>query len=213
MMSRFVAFEGGEGTGKTTQIKALSERLRDEGFEVVLTWEPGGTAVGERVRSILLDPNTGPLSAKAEALLYAATRAEHVEKVIRPALKRGAWVLCDRYWDASRAYQGGGRGLGLFAIDSLNQWATDSLYPDLVFFFHLDPSRGLERAQKRSQGYKDRLELEDLSFHQRVLETYEVVARLEPQLHVWVDAAQSVENISSQIWDELTKRQFFKPSV
>ena len=141
----FIVFEGGEGTGKSTQIKAMKAHFESTGREVVLSWEPGGTPWGDLIRDLVLKSKvvTEPMSAKAEALLMAASRAEHVEKKILPALDRGALVFCDRYWDASRAYQGVGRGLGVAKVDYVNEWATDGLRPDLVFVFDLDPKIGL----------------------------------------------------------------------
>lgn len=196
---KFIVFEGGEGTGKSTQIRALESWLQSQGREAVVTWEPGGTDLGQRIRHVLLDPTSGPMDARCEALLYAAARAEHVAKKIRPALERGATVLCDRYWDASRAYQGAGRSLGLGPIDSLNQWATQDLFPDRVYLFDLDPERGLERAKLRNQGAMDRLEQEGLPFHEKIRQAYLFIARSEPARYRIIDASRPPEVITAEI--------------
>jgi dTMP kinase len=199
----FIVFEGGEGTGKTTQIKQLESRLKQLGRDVVLSWEPGGTALGERIRAILLDPNSGPMSARCEALLYAAARAEHVQKVIRPALERGAVVLCDRYWDASRAYQGVARGLGIAAVDHVNFWATEGIFPDRVFLFDVDPEVGLSRAAARQGGMKDRLEQESSRFHNQVRDAYLFIASSNPKSYRVIDATRTVDSIAAELWNEL----------
>ncbi len=200
---KFFVFEGGEGTGKSTQIKLLEQRLLDMGRSVVLSWEPGGTPVGERIRQILLDPGTGALDIRAEALLYAAARAEHVAKVLRPALERGCIVLCDRYWDASRAYQGIGRGLGIAVVDTINVWATEGLYPDKVFVFDFDAAKGLKRAEIRNKGQLDRVEQAGTSFHEKVRQGYLDIGHANPETHHIVDASQSVEDIALLLWKKI----------
>ena len=162
-----IAFEGGEGTGKSTQSALLAQWLRSAGHDCVVTYEPGGTRLGVRVRSLLLDPSGAPMSARAEALLYAADRADHVDTVIRPALDRGAVVVTDRYVDSSLAYQGAGRDLPVDEVERLSRWATGGLRPDLVILLDLDPAVGLERAGRRAAP-ADRLEAESLEFHERV---------------------------------------------
>jgi len=198
----FIVFEGGEGTGKTTQIKLLKQKLEAQGRKVHLTWEPGGTALGEKIRSLLLDPNVIGMSAKCEALLYSAARSEHVHTVIRPKLNEGFIVLCDRYWDASRAYQGIARSLGIPAIDALNTWATDGLLPHKVFLFDLNPQIGLERALNRS-GTVDRLESEGLGFHESVRNGYSLLAEMFPKTHKVIDASKSLEDIEKILWIEI----------
>lgn len=164
----FITFEGLDGCGKTTQMDLLAEALRDRGYVVLVTREPGGTALGERVRDLLLDPRHHGMSARAEALLYAAARAQLVEQVIRPALEDGQIVLCDRYLDSSLAYQGYGRHLGTDDIVTLNVWATQGLFPDLTLFLDLDDSL----RSTRLAAVPDRLEAEDDEFHKRVAEGY-----------------------------------------
>ena len=156
----FIAFEGVEGAGKGTQIALLERYLRDEGVSVMVTREPGGTRVGEQIRDLLLDPETGALDARTEALLFAAARAQTVATVIRPALAEGKVVICDRYVDSSLAYQGAGRGLGETDVLSLNVWGTQGLFPDLVILLHVEPEQGLAR----SRGAPDRMEAEGQAF-------------------------------------------------
>ncbi len=198
----FICFEGGEGTGKTTQIRRLEENLK-KNFrrEVKVTWEPGGTALGEKVRGILLDPQNSAMTARCEALLYAAARAQHVETVILPVLNQGGIVLCDRYWDASRAYQGIGRSLGLKSIDEINHWATQGLRADFTFVFDLDATKGLGRAQARGQ--LDRLEQEGLPFHEKVRLAYLNFAHQEPDSYLQVDASLGVDDIAEILWKKV----------
>jgi dTMP kinase len=200
---KFIVFEGGEGTGKSTQIRALEAWLKSQGREVIVTWEPGGTDLGQRIRAILLDPTSGPMDARCEALLYAAARAEHVAKVIRPALERGAVVLCDRYWDASRSYQGAGRRLGMGPIDRLNEWATQDLFPDRVFLFDLNPEAGLARAKARNHGMLDRLEQEGLPFHEQIRQAYLFIARGEPSRYRIMDASRAPESITAEVTEDV----------
>ena len=170
--SFFITFEGGEGAGKTTQIKYLAECLAPK---VVVTREPGGTAVADQIRATLLDPKN-KISPELELLLYEAARRDHVENIIRPALKAGKIVLCDRFTDATIAYQGFARGLSLKLIDNLNTIATGGLKPDLTFLFDLSPKIGLNRATKRNPT-KDRIESEKIAFHEKVRKGYLTLAR------------------------------------
>jgi dTMP kinase len=188
----FIAFEGGEGTGKSTQAAELGAWLRSGGYDCVLTHEPGGTELGERVRSLLLDPATAGLSSRAEALLYAADRADHVDTVVRPALARGAVVVTDRYVDSSLAYQGAGRDLPIDEVYQLSRWATGGLRPDLVIVLDLDPAIGLRRAGGR--GPADRLEAEALEFHVRVRQAFLGLAGNGGR-YVVIDAAAPVDVI------------------
>ena len=180
----FITFEGLDGCGKSTQMELLAEGLREKGYVVLLTREPGGTPLGEAIRDLLLDPRHHGMSARAEALLYAAARAHLVEQVIRPALEDGQVVLCDRYLDSSLAYQGYGRGLGTDDIVTLNVWATACLFPDLTLLLDLDDS--LRSA--RLAAVPDRLEAEDDDFHGRVADGYRTLATLHPHRIRSVDA-------------------------
>ncbi|MER5628596.1 dTMP kinase [Streptosporangium sp. NPDC002544] len=195
----FIAFEGGEGSGKTTQSRLLAIWLRDQGFDVVQTREPGSTKVGMRLRAILLDAVHQGLSARSEALLYAADRAEHVEKVIHPALQRGSMVISDRYVDSSLAYQGAGRALDIEDVKRINGWATGGLVPDLTVLIDTPPSVGLARLG----GAADRIESEPLEFHERVRREFRALAAAEPDRYLVVDGTLTQERISSLIYDRV----------
>lgn len=177
----FITLEGGEGSGKTTQSRRIAEYLRERGFEVLETREPGGTEAGEIVRDLLLH-RVDSLTAKAELALYLASRSQLVAEVVRPALARGACVVCDRFGDSSTAYQGGGRDLGVDFVERMNDWATDGLAPDLTLYFDVDPAVGLDRRGARGKGTEelDRIEREDLEFHERVRAAYRLVAGRHP---------------------------------
>jgi dTMP kinase len=193
----FLAFEGGEGTGKTTQLRVLSDDLAGRGFEVVVTHEPGDTPVGQRLRELLLDPATS-VTAQTEALLYAADRAEHVAHVVAPALARGAIVISDRYLDSSIAYQGYGRGLDIDQVTQTSLWASGGLLPDLTLLLDLDPEVGLRRARGRN-GRVDRLEGEALDFHTRVREGFLALAGAAPQRYAVVDASLAPDQVADDV--------------
>ncbi|ETK35266.1 dTMP kinase [Microbispora sp. ATCC PTA-5024] len=195
----FVAFEGGEGSGKTTQSRLLAIWLRDQGFDVVQTREPGSTKVGMRLRAILLDASHQGLSPRAEAMLYAADRAEHVEKVIRPALYRGSTVISDRYVDSSLAYQGAGRSLDRAEVERVNAWATGGLVPDLTVLIDLPPSVGLRRMASPA----DRIEAEPLEFHERVRREFRALAAAGPDRYFVVDGTLPQEEVSRLIQDRV----------
>jgi dTMP kinase len=191
---RLIAFEGVEGAGKSTQLDLLRQALEGPSREVVVTREPGGTVAGERVRDLLLDPGV-ELDPRAEALLFAAARAELVERVIRPALERGAVVLCDRYLDSSLAYQGGARGLGRHAVAEVNRFATGGILPDLVVLLDLDPADGLARRSRDP----DRIEGQDLAFHRRVRQAFLDLAADDPARFCVVDATAPVGEIAAKV--------------
>lgn len=202
MPGLFITFEGGEGSGKTTQLKALLAVLRGSGLEAVETRDPGGTAVGKQIRELLLDREQIRMEAAAELFLYQASRAQLVTEVIRPALAQGRVVLCDRFCDSTVAYQGYGRGLDLNLIAQLNAVATGGLAPDLTFLLDLEPSQGLERASQREQQLRqrqDRMERELLAFHQRVRNGYRAIAAAEPRRVVVVDGARGMTEIEGDI--------------
>ncbi|MEH0844774.1 dTMP kinase [Micromonospora sp. CPCC 205711] len=195
----FVVFEGGEGAGKSTQLQALAERLRVRGRDVVVTREPGATAVGARIRSLVLE-NSGDEapSPRAEALLYAADRAHHVATVVRPALIRGAMVISDRYVDSSLAYQGAGRTLPVQEVSWLSSWATGGLKPDLVVLLDVDPHTGMSRVAARNQG-ADRLEAESLAFHERVRYAFLDLAANDPKRYLVLDASRPAEELAALV--------------
>ena len=192
----FVVFEGGDGSGKSTQIRLLRAAFERIGREVVVTREPGGTELGERLRDLLLDPDAA-MDARTEALLYAAARAQHVDEVIVPALERGDVVLCDRFIDSSIAYQGAGRALGEDRVAQVNQWATRHVTPNLTVLLDLEPDQGLERAGDQME--PDRLEAAGLDFHRSVRAAYQQLAEAEPERYLVLDGTRSVEELHAQI--------------
>jgi dTMP kinase len=198
----FVTFEGGEGSGKSTQIPRLAARVRERGLDPLVTREPGGTPVAEGIRTLLLDPALAP-GAIAEALLMEAARAELVATAIRPALEAGRVVLCDRYADSTLAYQGAGRGLDLKMLREWNRIATGGLVPALTLLFDLDPEVGLSRREDAA-GVPNRLDRESLAFHARVRAQFLELARAEPRRFMVIDAARTTERIEAEAWAALT---------
>jgi dTMP kinase len=196
----FVSFEGGDGSGKTTQASLLAERLRADGEDVVLTREPGGTELGERIRELLL--HAGDVSPWAESALFAASRAQHVSEVIRPALERGATVVCDRYVDSSLAYQGIARGLGLDAVLELNLAVVGGLLPDCTFLLVLDP----DESRSRVGATPDRIEREDGEFRQRVDDAYRRLAARFPGRIVTCDGALPADVIAKEVYGRVRRR-------
>jgi dTMP kinase len=199
----FVVFEGVEGAGKGTQVELARQFLEGEGLDVVVTREPGGTDLGERLRTLLLDPGTGTVEPRTEALLFAASRSQHVAAVIRPALEEGKVVLCDRFIDSSLAYQGVARGLGEQDVLTLNVWATQGLFPDLVVLLHLEPEEGLARAGKDARA--DRIESEGPPFFAKVADAYLKIAEEHPERIVVVDAGQAPEVVHQQVREALRR--------
>jgi dTMP kinase len=208
MSGLFVTFEGGEGSGKSTQLRLLARRLRTFPEEVVETRDPGGTTVGKEIRRLLLSRESAPMSEVAELLLYEASRAQLVREVIGPALARGAVVLSDRFTDSTLAYQGYGRGLDLDLILRLNHLATAGLRPDLTLLLDVDPRVGLDRCARIANTEamsRDRIEQEPLVFHQRTREGYLALARQEPDRIRLIDATLSVTEIETAVWDEFVR--------
>jgi len=200
----FVTFEGGEGSGKSTQLARLAERLRERGLDPLVTREPGGTPVAEAIRGVLLDRALGP-GALAEALLMVAARADLVAKVIRPALASGRIVLCDRYTDSTLAYQGGGRGLDIAMLRELNREATGGLVPELTLLFDVAPEVGLERREAAG-GAPNRLDREPAAFHKRVREQYLALAAAEPARFRVLDASVAPGKLETLAWEALSER-------
>jgi dTMP kinase len=198
----FVVFEGVEGAGKGTQIRRLEEYLRASGRDVLVTREPGGTELGEQIREVLLDPKTGKLDARSEALLFAAARAQTVSSVIRPALADGKIVICDRFVDSSLAYQGWARGLGETDVLTLNVWATQGLFPDLVVLLHVEPERGLLRSTEAP----DRMELEGEDFHAKVADAYLKIAEEHPERFVVIDGDQTPDEVFTEVREAVDAR-------
>ena len=200
-MGLFITFEGGEGCGKSTQSKLLLRKFEQENVPAVLTHEPGGTALGNELRRTLKRKRDSSLSPQAELFLFAASRVQLVAEVIRPALEAGKVVICDRFTHSTMVYQGYGRGLDFTAIKMVNNMATRHLNPDLIILLDISPEQGLVRKQS----LKDRFELEDLSFHQRVREGYLKMAAAEPDRWLVIDASLPKEKIAEIIWDRVSR--------
>lgn len=197
MVGRLLTFEGGEGAGKSSNVALAAEFLRARGVEVVVTREPGGTPLAEEIRGLLLAPREEVMAADTELLLMFAARAQHLATLVKPALARGAWVLSDRFVDASYAYQGGGRGVSLARIAALEDWALGGLRPDLTLLFDVPVAEGLARAGRR--GALDRIEQEDLAFFQRIRDTYLARAAAEPERFRVLDAALPLEQVQARL--------------
>lgn len=206
---RFIVFEGGDGAGKSTQAALLVQVLRQNGHTVLHTREPGGTPIGEKLRSLVLDHGQGTVDARTEALMYAAARAAHVEQVIRPALAAGTMVICDRYVDSSLAYQGIGRELGEDAVRSINDFATGGLQPDLTVLLDVTPADGRSRRTVGADGKplaEDRLESEPDEFHSRIRDAFVHFAAREPSRYLVLDAATGVQSLAAVITEAVAAR-------
>ncbi len=193
----FISLEGMDGAGKTTQFKLLLEHLNSKGYDIVVTREPGGTPISEKIRSVILDKENMGMNAMCEAMLYAASRAEHVDKVIKPALKEGKIVLCDRYVHSSIAYQGYGRQLGADVVEKMNDNAIDGIKPDVTFILMLSPQSVHERLTKSGKDL-DRLEREGVEFFERIHRGFTELAQKDPRI-LLIDASDTIENIASII--------------
>jgi len=191
----FITLEGGEGSGKTTQIQLLASHLRKEGHPVTTTREPGGTRISDAIREILLDPTTSEMDDRTEALLYAASRAQLVAEVIKKDLDSGKIVICDRYIDSSIAYQVFARGLKRETIEDISNWAVDGLWPDITFYLRVSPKHGLSRAT----GESDRIQKEELEFHDQVASGYEELALENPDRIKVIEAISDIDEIHGQI--------------
>ena len=196
----FVVFEGGDGVGKTTQVDRLCAWLANAGHDVLKTFEPGDTTVGAMIRRIVLDPATGEMSPRAEALLYAADKAQHIFAVVKPALQRGAVVVCDRYVDSMLAYQGAGRALEPAEIEQIARWATEDLRPDLTVVLDAELSDGVH-----AKADKDRLESAGDVFHERTRQSFLELARRDPDRYLVLDARASREEIAAQVAERITQ--------
>ena len=192
----FITFEGTDGSGKSTQFRLFADYLRQNGFDVVLTREPGGTRISEKIRNIILDPVNTEMDPMTEALLFASSRAQHVEELIRPSLEEGKIVLCDRFMDSSIAYQGYGRGLG-DCVRIINEYAIGGLQPDITFYLDLDPDAGRERNTRA--GKTDRMEQEKMEFHRRVYNGYRELSEIYKDRFVCIDASLTIEEVADRI--------------
>ncbi len=202
----FITFEGGEGVGKTSVIKAVSERLTKEGVDFIVTREPGGSRIAEEIRSIILDPKNTEREARTEALLYAASRRQHLHEIVIPALNKGTLVISDRYLDSSLAYQGYARGIGREEVYSINKFAIENTRPDRTFFLDLLPEDGLKRIALHRQQQVDRLDREKLSFHQKVYEGYKLLLQRFPERIIRIDASQTIEQEAEEISTRILKK-------
>lgn len=208
MTGFFITFEGGEGAGKSTQVERLSARLREAGRETVVTREPGGSPRAERIRASILAGQGKPFGPLAEALMFCAARADHVETVIRPALARGAVVVCDRFSDSTRAYQGSRGEVDEGTLRALERVVVGETRPDLTFILDVPAATGLARAAARREGRgdADRFEAEDTAFHERLREAFLAIARAEPARCRVVDGEREPEAIASEIWESVAAR-------
>lgn len=205
-MSLFITLEGPEGSGKTSAIKLVREALEQMGHEIIMTREPGGTPISEQIRNVILDKDNTAMDSRTEALLYAASRRQHLVEKIWPALKEGKIVFCDRYLDSSLSYQGYARGLGIDDILKVNEYATEGTYPDITFLFDIDPELGLERINKNKDREVNRLDVEKLSFHQKVREGYLILSKRFPDRYIVIDASKPLEEVSSNVLKEILNR-------
>lgn len=205
-MSKFITFEGGEGSGKSTVLKEVTARLENKGYKVVTTREPGGTPIAEEIRNVILNKDNTKMDPRTEALLYAASRRQHLVEKIWPALKRGEVVLCDRYLDSSLAYQGGARGLGIEEVLSINMFATEGSFPDLTILFDLEPEEGLKRIEKNKGREVNRLDLEKLEFHKKVRENFHYLAKKYATRYVVIDASKPLNEVIDEVYKIIKER-------
>lgn len=195
MRGHFITFEGGDGSGKTTVLYMLGEKLKDLGFPVITTREPGGIEIAEKIRSVVLDPQNTKMDYRTEALLYAAARRQHLVEKVLPALNNGNIVLCDRFIDSSLAYQGYARGLEMNDVWSINQFAIENCMPDLTLFFDIQPKKGLQRITTNKDRERNRLDFEALHFHELVYEAYTILAEQFSDRFDFINAEQSLEQV------------------
>ena len=202
----FITLEGPEGSGKTTAVDAAVKALEQMGYEIVRTREPGGTPIAEQIRNVILDKDNTKMDPRTEALLYAASRRQHLVEKVWPALKEGKIVICDRYLDSSLAYQGGARGLGIEEILNVNLFATENTWPDLTLLFDIKPEVGLARIASNSNREVNRLDLEKLEFHNKVRDTFLALAKRYPDRYVIIDASKSRDEVAKATLDAITSR-------
>ncbi|MCI6357451.1 MAG: dTMP kinase [Erysipelotrichaceae bacterium] len=202
----FITIEGPEGSGKSTVANIIVRRLEQLGYDVVHTREPGGTPIAESIRNVILDKNNTNLDARAEALLYAASRRQHLVEKVWPALKEGKIVICDRYLDSSLAYQGGARGLGVDNILNINMFATEGTFPDVTLLFDITPEEGLKRIAANANREVNRLDLEKIDFHHKVRQTFLELADKYKDRYIIIDASKPLENVVEQAWEQIKKK-------
>lgn len=205
-MSIFITFEGGEGSGKSSALRLINERLIQSGAQTVLTREPGGTPISEEIRNIILDRKNTDMDPRTEALLYAASRRQHLAQKIWPALKEGKIVLCDRYLDSSLAYQGAARGIALKDVLDINMFATEGTFPDLTLLFDIEPEKGLARIAANQNREVNRLDLEKLDFHHRVRQAFLDLAKKYADRYVIIDASQPLNKVVDDAYAAIQER-------
>jgi dTMP kinase len=210
---RFITFEGGEGSGKSTQAGLLAQRLRARGIDPIVTREPGGSPFAEQVRGLILSTDVAPHPPLAEALLFCAARVDHLEKTIRPALQAGRWVICDRFSDSTRVYQGAAGGVAPETLEALEHVVVGATRPDLTFILDIAPASGLSRARSRRApsgaqvaDNADPYESRNLAFHERLREGYLAIAKSEPQRCAVVDGARPADQVAADVWAETERR-------
>ena len=202
----FITIEGPDGSGKTTAVDTAVKKLEEMGYQIVRTREPGGTPIAEQIRNVILDKNNVAMDQRTEALLYAASRRQHLVEKVWPALKEGKIVVCDRYLDSSLAYQGGARGLGVDNILQVNNFATEGTFPDLTLLFDIDPKLGLARIAANADREVNRLDLEKIEFHNKVRNTFLELAKRYPERFVVIDASQSREEVAKKTLEVMLSR-------
>lgn len=205
-MSLFITLEGPEGSGKSSALKIVTEKLKELNYSVVITREPGGTPISEQIRNVILDKSNTMMDSRTEALLYAASRRQHLVEKIWPSLKEGKIVFCDRYLDSSLSYQGYARGLGVEKVLKVNEYATEGTFPDITFLFDIDPKIGLERISKNSSREVNRLDVEKLSFHQKVREGYLELSKRFPNRYIVIDASSPLEKVADEVLKNILKK-------
>lgn len=202
----FITLEGPEGSGKTTAVEEAVIKLKELGYEIVRTREPGGTPISEEIRNVILDKKNIDMDPRTEALLYAASRRQHLVEKVWPALKEGKIVICDRYLDSSLAYQGGARGLGIEEVLNINLFATENTWPDLTLLFDIDPEIGLKRISINANREVNRLDLEKLEFHKKVRETFLFLAKKYPDRYVIINASKSKDEVAKDTMNAILNR-------
>lgn len=205
-MSLFITFEGGEGSGKSSAIAGVKKYLEEKGYDVILTREPGGTKISEQIRNVILDKENTEMDSRTEALLYAASRRQHLVEKIWPSIKQGKIVICDRYLDSSLAYQGHARGLGVEDILKVNEYATEGTFPNITFLLDITPEQGLNRIQANSSREVNRLDLEKMSFHHKVRDGYLALAKRFEDRYVIIDASKPLEAVIQDLCEAIEQR-------
>lgn len=203
VQGHFITVEGGEGSGKTTVLNFVYKELSALGYNVLVTREPGGIPIAEEIREVILDPNNIKMEKRTEALLYAAARRQHLIEVINPALERGQVVLCDRFIDSSLVYQGHARGIGMNEIMEINRFAIGDVFPELTLFFDIEPELGLARIEKNKQREKNRLDLEEITFHNQVYEGYQLLLNKYPKRIKRIDANKAINEVVTETIEKI----------